>query len=101
MEKRRDVVECLSTEARPSRYLPTLYKYIFTIQDLLRLLKIILHCIIWLALSFQMMISCEAQFFRIIVNGNQTNTYKHRHPHLQQIDVLEVGGDVTLTSVMF
>ena len=56
---------------------------------------------IWLALSFQVMISCEAQFFRIIVNGNQTNTYIYRHPHLQQIDVLEVCGDVTLTYVMF
>ncbi|KAK6296068.1 hypothetical protein J4Q44_G00337810 [Coregonus suidteri] len=50
--------------------------------------------------AFMLSISCEAQCYKIVVNGNQTSTYKHRHTLLQQVNVLEVDGDLSLTSVM-
>ncbi|XP_029629377.1 galectin-9B isoform X2 [Salmo trutta] len=50
--------------------------------------------------AFTLFISCEAQCYKIVVNGNQTSTYKHRHTLLQQVNVLEVDGDLSLTSVM-
>ncbi|XP_031646899.1 galectin-9B isoform X2 [Oncorhynchus kisutch] len=50
--------------------------------------------------AFTLSITCEAQCYKIVVNGNQTSTYKHRHTLLQQVNILEVDGDLSLTSVM-
>ncbi|XP_071368418.1 galectin-9-like [Centroberyx affinis] len=49
---------------------------------------------------FTLTICCEADMFRIVVNGNQTHDYKHRHTPLQQVDILEIDGDLSLTSVL-
>ncbi|CAL1571448.1 unnamed protein product [Knipowitschia caucasica] len=50
--------------------------------------------------AFTLMISVERQSFRIIVNGMQAHDYRHRFQQLKQITSLEIGGDITLTSVM-
>ncbi|XP_071368414.1 LOW QUALITY PROTEIN: galectin-5-like [Centroberyx affinis] len=49
---------------------------------------------------FTLIICCEADMFRIVVNGDQTHDYKHRYTPLQQVDTLEISGDVSLTSVL-
>ncbi|XP_022618692.1 galectin-9-like [Seriola dumerili] len=49
---------------------------------------------------FTLTICCEGHSFRIVVNGMQTHNYKHRFTHLQQITTLEIGGDITLSSVI-
>lgn len=48
----------------------------------------------------QLTIVCSPQGYNVSVNGNQVHTYNHRHGGLQEIDVLEVEGDLTLSSVM-
>ncbi|KAF3692519.1 Galectin-9 [Channa argus] len=48
---------------------------------------------------FSLTISCENQFFRFVTNGMQTQTYKHRTPP-QHISILEIDGDISLTSVV-
>ncbi|KAJ7990674.1 hypothetical protein DPEC_G00302850 [Dallia pectoralis] len=50
---------------------------------------------------FTLSISCDAQCYSILVNGQQTSTFNHHQKHLQKIDVLEVNGDLSLTSVIF
>ncbi|XP_029528100.2 galectin-9-like [Oncorhynchus nerka] len=50
--------------------------------------------------AFTLSIYCEGQCYKIVVNGNQKSTYKHRHTLLQQVNILEVDGDLSLTSVM-
>ncbi|XP_042560434.1 galectin-9-like isoform X2 [Clupea harengus] len=42
---------------------------------------------------------CDTQCFRIIVNSIQMFTYNHRHLSHQQTDIVEVTGDVSLSSV--
>lgn len=54
----------------------------------------------YLLLFFQLTICCENQSFRIVVNGTQMHNFKHRFFPLQQISILEIEGDVSLTSVM-
>ncbi|TKS81519.1 Galectin-9 [Collichthys lucidus] len=49
---------------------------------------------------FTLTICCENQAFRIVVNGMQAHTFKHRFTHLHQICSLEVSGDISLTSVI-
>ncbi|XP_039363958.1 galectin-9-like [Mauremys reevesii] len=49
--------------------------------------------------SFTIWILCEAHCFTVSVNGQHQFQYNHRVPNLQQIDRLEVEGDVTLTCV--
>ncbi|XP_030647944.1 galectin-9 [Chanos chanos] len=49
---------------------------------------------------FMVTIVCDTQCYKIMVNGVQMFTYKHRHFLFQQIDILEVMGDVSLSSVM-
>ncbi|CAB1316219.1 unnamed protein product [Coregonus sp. 'balchen'] len=44
--------------------------------------------------------STEASLLRVMVNGAQMFSYNHRHFLLQQIDILEVEGDVSLSSVL-
>ncbi|XP_056416090.1 galectin-9C-like [Hyla sarda] len=49
--------------------------------------------------SFVIEIVCEHHHFRVNVNGNHVCNYNHRVPHLQQIDTLEINGDVVLQHV--
>ncbi|KAG9340580.1 hypothetical protein JZ751_021402 [Albula glossodonta] len=49
--------------------------------------------------AFMITIMCDPQHYRVMVNGAQMFTYIHRHSALQQIDVLEVDGDISLTYV--
>ncbi|XP_034148864.1 galectin-9 isoform X2 [Esox lucius] len=48
---------------------------------------------------FMLTIICDTQYYRVMVNGAQMFTYNHRHFLFQQIDILEVDGDVSLSSV--
>ncbi|XP_053544738.1 galectin-9 isoform X2 [Bombina bombina] len=50
--------------------------------------------------SFQMEIKNEGGFFSVFVNGAKIFTYVHRLP-ANQIDMIEVAGDVTLTYVQY
>ncbi|XP_023678750.2 galectin-9-like isoform X2 [Paramormyrops kingsleyae] len=50
---------------------------------------------------FTMIVICESHLYRIIVNGVQAFTFNHRHRNLRQISILEVDGNLTLTSVTF
>uniref|UniRef100_A0A8B9J5B3 Galectin n=1 Tax=Astyanax mexicanus TaxID=7994 RepID=A0A8B9J5B3_ASTMX len=49
---------------------------------------------------FTVTIICETHCYRIMVNGTQMFTYIHRYTLLQQIDILEVEGNVSLSSVV-
>ncbi|KPP76711.1 Galectin-9-like, partial [Scleropages formosus] len=42
---------------------------------------------------------CNDQTYLVMLNGVQMFTYKHRHLLLQDVNMLEVNGDVSLTSV--
>uniref|UniRef100_A0A9J8CEG5 Galectin n=1 Tax=Cyprinus carpio carpio TaxID=630221 RepID=A0A9J8CEG5_CYPCA len=46
--------------------------------------------------TFQVIICCSPDNYEVFVNGNQTHTYSHRYTNLEEIDVLEVSGDVQL-----
>ncbi|XP_064837446.1 galectin-9-like isoform X2 [Oncorhynchus masou masou] len=50
---------------------------------------------------FTVAITCDTKCYRVMVNGVQMFSYNHRHFLLQQIDILEVEGDVSLSSVVF
>uniref|UniRef100_A0A8C8FGI1 Galectin n=1 Tax=Oncorhynchus tshawytscha TaxID=74940 RepID=A0A8C8FGI1_ONCTS len=50
---------------------------------------------------FTVTITCDTKCYRVMVNGVQMFSYNHRHFLLQQIDILEVEGDVSLSSVLF
>nr|AGT40151.1 galectin 2 [Trachidermus fasciatus] len=49
---------------------------------------------------FMLTICCESHAFRIVVNGMQRHTYKHRFTPLKNINSLEIDGDISLTTVM-
>ncbi|XP_030041862.1 galectin-9 isoform X2 [Microcaecilia unicolor] len=49
--------------------------------------------------NFVLWIVCETQCFKVMVNGQHMFNYNHRVPNLQQIDRLEVDGDVILQHV--
>ncbi|XP_073445836.1 galectin-9-like isoform X2 [Dendrobates tinctorius] len=49
--------------------------------------------------SFVIEIICEHHNFRVNVNGNHVCNFNHRVPNLQQINSLEVDGDVVLQHV--
>uniref|UniRef100_A0A3B1IHN1 Galectin n=1 Tax=Astyanax mexicanus TaxID=7994 RepID=A0A3B1IHN1_ASTMX len=49
---------------------------------------------------FTVTIICDTHCYRIMVNGTQMFTYNHRYTLLQQIDILEVEGNVSLSSVV-
>ncbi|XP_037103489.1 galectin-9-like [Syngnathus acus] len=48
---------------------------------------------------FTLTICCEKHSFRIMVNGMQAHTYRHRFTQLQHISELEIDGDISITSV--
>ncbi|XP_050957087.1 32 kDa beta-galactoside-binding lectin-like [Labeo rohita] len=47
---------------------------------------------------FLVIISCTQNHYEVFVNGKQAHTYKH-HTKLEDIDVLEISGDVQLSFV--
>ncbi|XP_062870726.1 galectin-9-like [Trichomycterus rosablanca] len=49
--------------------------------------------------QFTVSITCEPQCYRIIVSGVQMFTYNHRYSLFQEIDILEVAGNISLNSV--
>ncbi|XP_076130345.1 galectin-9-like isoform X1 [Alosa pseudoharengus] len=49
--------------------------------------------------QFTVMFVCDTQCYRIIVNGIQMFTYNHRHFSHEQTDIVEISGDVSLSSV--
>lgn len=49
--------------------------------------------------SWQIRISCQDHCFKVAVNEQDQFEYKHRVQNLQQIDTLEITGDVTVTDV--
>ncbi|XP_055798782.1 galectin-9-like isoform X2 [Salvelinus fontinalis] len=49
---------------------------------------------------FTVTIMCDTKCYKVMVNGVQMFSYNHRHFLLQQIDILEVEGDVSLSSVL-
>uniref|UniRef100_A0A672MEJ5 Galectin n=1 Tax=Sinocyclocheilus grahami TaxID=75366 RepID=A0A672MEJ5_SINGR len=48
---------------------------------------------------FQVTISCNPHHYNVFVNGKQAHTYKHRYSKLNDIDILEICGDLKLTLV--
>ncbi|KTF87400.1 hypothetical protein cypCar_00034678 [Cyprinus carpio] len=48
---------------------------------------------------FQVAISCNPHHYNVFVNGKQAHTYKHRFTMLNDIDILEICGDLQLTLV--
>lgn len=48
---------------------------------------------------FQLTFKCEETTFSIKVNGTETHTFDYINVPLQQINALEVKGDITLTCV--
>ncbi|XP_030626576.1 galectin-8 [Chanos chanos] len=49
---------------------------------------------------FEMIILCEAQGFKVAVNGVHQLNYKHRVQDLKTVDLLEIFGDLELTGVL-
>nr|XP_056721019.1 galectin-9 [Euleptes europaea] len=49
--------------------------------------------------TFAIWILCELTCFRVAVNGQHQFDYNHRVPNFQQIDQLEIKGDVVLSGV--
>uniref|UniRef100_A0A1A7XY34 Galectin n=1 Tax=Iconisemion striatum TaxID=60296 RepID=A0A1A7XY34_9TELE len=49
---------------------------------------------------FTLTIICENKAFRMVVNGMQAHTYNHRYTPIQSINILEINGDIQLTSVI-
>uniref|UniRef100_A0A673FUK9 Galectin n=1 Tax=Sinocyclocheilus rhinocerous TaxID=307959 RepID=A0A673FUK9_9TELE len=47
----------------------------------------------------QVTIFCSHQGYEVFVNGEQTHTYSHRYTNLEEIDVLDIRGDVQLSFV--
>lgn len=47
----------------------------------------------------QVNISCNPYHYNVFVNGEQAHTYKHRYTKLNDIDILEISGDLQLTLV--
>ncbi|XP_077397446.1 galectin-9-like [Festucalex cinctus] len=48
---------------------------------------------------FTLTICCENHSFRIVVNGTQAHTFRHRFTHLHHISELEINGDISISSV--
>lgn len=50
-------------------------------------------------LWFQLTLVCENNLFRMVVNGKQAHTYKHRFTPVHHVNTLEIDGDLHLSSV--
>ncbi|XP_032901558.1 galectin-9 isoform X1 [Amblyraja radiata] len=50
--------------------------------------------------AFEVTILCEAQSFRVSINGRQAFDFQHRYQPIQQINELQIEGDVTLSKVL-
>ena len=64
--------------------------------------QVVFHVLTELFLVFfplQLIIFCDAHQFKVAVNGVHTLEYKHRFKQLEQINLLEVTGDVQLLDV--
>uniref|UniRef100_A0A671RZK7 Galectin n=1 Tax=Sinocyclocheilus anshuiensis TaxID=1608454 RepID=A0A671RZK7_9TELE len=48
---------------------------------------------------FLVTIYCKHQHYEVFVSGKQVHTYKHHHTKLEDIDVLDISGDVRLSFV--
>ncbi|RXN10073.1 galectin-9-like isoform X3 [Labeo rohita] len=48
---------------------------------------------------FQVTICCSPHNYEVFVNGGLSHTYNHRYTKLQEIDVLEINGNVQLSFV--
>ncbi|RXN13464.1 galectin-9-like isoform X1 [Labeo rohita] len=48
---------------------------------------------------FQVTICCSPDNYKVFVNGGLSHTYNHRYTKLQEIDVLEISGNVQLSFV--
>uniref|UniRef100_A0A673WQB7 Galectin n=1 Tax=Salmo trutta TaxID=8032 RepID=A0A673WQB7_SALTR len=49
---------------------------------------------------FTVIIMCDTQCYKVMVNGALMFSYNHRHFLFQQIDILEVEGDMILSAVL-
>ncbi|XP_045548294.1 galectin-9 isoform X3 [Salmo salar] len=49
---------------------------------------------------FTVIIMCDTQCYKVMVNGALMFSYNHRHFLFQQIDILEVEGDMSLSAVL-
>lgn len=61
--------------------------------DLKIILLVCFQCVL------QVAISCNPHHYNVFVNGKQAHTYKHRFTMLNDIDILEICGDLQLTLV--
>ncbi len=57
------------------------------------------HLTVSFVCVIQVKISCQAKQYDVSVNGQKTHTYKHRFTTLDEIDVVDVFGDLQLFSV--
>lgn len=51
------------------------------------------------AIAFQVTIFGSRHGYEVFVNGEQTHTFSHRYTKLEEIDVLDIHGDVRLLFV--
>lgn len=59
-----------------------------------------LLCDLWLyTFPWQMIILCEAQEYKVAINGFHLLSYKHRVQDLSCVDVIEIAGDIELMDV--
>ncbi len=68
----------------------------------IHLSKICLVCLfyyLFVTCAFQVTICSSPDDYEVFFNGEKAHTYSHRFTKLEEIDVLEVSGDVQLSFV--